>query len=567
MRHFAVVGFVLVIVLAGCAPAGGQSRGESSTGDGATQRPRTRLIVGSLDTDKTVSTAINGAGGTGAGSGGGTTQKLLTSGLTDLDGTGARVPRLAAQTPTIENGLWRVTPAGGMEMTWNLVDGARWHDGAPVTADDVLLTWKLEQNKEIAWFKTAATEFVDSVEVVDARTVLVRFSQVFLGADAMFGEVWPNHLLGAAYATNPENLILLPYWTHDFVGIGPYKLKEWQDGIQATVEAYDGYVRGRPKIDEIIIKFISDANTLYANLLAGTVELVYNRGISFEQSVEFAKLPEGRAGYQINNIEILFPQHLNPAVPAIADARFRRALFQALDRTELNNLITGGTAPLADNTLASPRELEYKFIAGSIVQYDFDPRRSVQIIDDMGFAKGADGKYREADGRPISLDIQATTGDINEVAQRVVADYWRKIGLEVTETAIPRARTSDNEYRYGRPGFSIAGGGNSLAATATGLHSKERPLPETRWAGRNRARYSNPEIDSLIDRYQQTLAFEPRMDLYRQVARIITDDLGNMPLFYPQRVTVWPKKLQNVNPDLPALANVYWNVTEWVLPS
>src|SRR5581483_3620982 len=100
-------------------------------------------------------------------------------------------------------------------------------------------------------------------------------------------EFWalPQHLLGEPYARyqasgNPDEVTNLPYWTSQFVHLGPFRLTSFDPNEGTTYEAYDGYFLGRPKVDEVRIKTFPDAQTLYASILAGAVDIFADTALS-----------------------------------------------------------------------------------------------------------------------------------------------------------------------------------------------------------------------------------------------------------------------------------------------
>ena len=123
----------------------------------------------------------------------------------------------------------------------------------------------------------------------------------------------PKHLLEQAAGEDKANFLSLPYWTSDFVGTGPFRLREWVQNSHLVLEAFDGYVLGRPQIDEIEVRYFLDPNVVIANVLAGTVDLTLGRGFSLEQALQ------AREQWRQGNIDIsymswiaLFPQFVNP---------------------------------------------------------------------------------------------------------------------------------------------------------------------------------------------------------------------------------------------------------------
>lgn len=270
---------------------------------------------------------------------------------------------------------------------------------------------------------------------------------------------------------------------------------------------------------------------------------------------------DGHLGFTISGALTLFPQHLNPDPPALADARFRRSLFHAINRQEMVDTFLGGAVPLTESVV-SIRDREYRATEGQIVRYPYDPRRAAQLMQDLGAARGADGTFRDAAGQPLSVEIQSViTGEINEKAMLAVADYWRQLGINAVSTPIPSQRQQDREYRMGRSGFDLAGGGTSW----TEFHSARTPLPENNFVGSNKTRYMNPEMDGLIDRYLTTIPFDPRRQILGQIVRHISDQVVVMGLFYRADSIMTSKQLEGVVADLPSGASLTWNAHLWEL--
>ena len=115
---------------------------------------------------------------------------------------------------------------------------------------------------------------MDAVEVTDPQTVVVKWREPFIEADTMFSPdvVMPmaRHLLEQTYTQDKPNFLTHSYWRDEFVGTGPYRLVEWAPGTHLLLRANDQYILGRPRIDEIDVRFILDLNAINANLQAGT---------------------------------------------------------------------------------------------------------------------------------------------------------------------------------------------------------------------------------------------------------------------------------------------------------
>jgi ABC-type transport system substrate-binding protein len=108
------------------------------------------------------------------------------------------------------------------------------------------------------------------VTAPDSRTVVTRwkgrYPEAGTLAEADFPPL-PRHLLHVAFLDDPEGLVSQPFWTRDYVGLGPYRLARWEPGAFIEGSAFEGHVLGKPKIERIRITFIPDTNTALAGLL------------------------------------------------------------------------------------------------------------------------------------------------------------------------------------------------------------------------------------------------------------------------------------------------------------
>jgi peptide/nickel transport system substrate-binding protein len=496
-------------------------------------------------------------------------EQLVHAGLGVEDDSGGLRAQLAEAVPTVENGLWQVFPDGRMETTWKIRPNARWHDGTAFTADDLVFTSRVAQDRDLAIFNQLAYDAIDSVEAVDPQTVTVKWSRPFIEADALFSAVsnvqpvpLPKHLLEPTYLENKGAFLNLSYWTEDFIGAGPFKIREWSQGSHATLEAFDGYVLGRPKVDEIEVKFISDPTTMAANILAGSVELPIGRGLSFEQTMQVRdRWQEGKVEYSPGGSIKIWPQLHSPNPAVVGDVRFRRALYYALDRQQLADTLMLGLSTVAHSVMI-PSDKDFATLDPSVVKYEYDPRRATQILDGMGLTKGSDGTYRTASGDRISVELRATVIDILQKTVLASVDDWQAVGVAAETHTITPGRQSNLEYRATFPSFDTSRGNNSLPTLKTFLSSEAR-VAENRYAGQNYPSYQNPELDAHINRYLVTIPIGPRLDAAGQVLRHLSDQVVVMPVFYDVIGTMTGNRLVDVLTKHGQDQTRTWNAHLW----
>jgi peptide/nickel transport system substrate-binding protein len=565
MVHLGVVALLLVIlVMSGCT-AGGPTTPASggATTSAGTSLPMKRVITAIQGDPATLSAAINSAGA-GRVRGVPEVEMMMHAGMTVLDQSGARRPLIAQDVPAVENGLWQLFPDGRMETSWRIREGARWHDGTPFTAEDLLFTIRVSQDKELDFLGHPAFGLIDRAEATGPRTLTITWKRPFIEADGLFaydaGLPLPKHLLEPSYVDAKGGFTEVPYWTTGFVGTGAYKLREFVRSSHMILEANDAYILGRPRLDVIEIRFIPDLNVYVANLLSGEVEFALGRSLSLEQVSQLrARWSGGTVAVQpATSWTALFPQHTSPTPAVLAEVGFRRALLHGLDRQQLVDALLDGLVPVA-HSMVSPAQPEFSEVQGSIVRYDFDPRRAAQLAEGFGFTRGPDGLLRDTAGQVLTVEARTTGGDdFRDKMLFAIVDDWKRMGVNGEGVIIPRQRANDREYRVTRPAFELVNQPTGLRGLLR-FHSGELPTPDNNYRGDNRTRYGSHELDTLIDRFMVTIPRPERMQILNQIVRHMTDRLVVMDVHYQGEVGASAHRVKNVRPGDPINAHE-WDV-------
>src|SRR4051794_31678760 len=151
------------------------------------------------------------------------------------------------------------------------------------------------------------------------------------------------------------------------------------------------------------------------------------RNITLDQALQAKEQwPTGKPIMAPNSWVVIFPQFVNPNPSVIGDVRFRRALMYALDRQQMVDTIQAGVTDVA-HSFISPRSPDHDAVQSSEVRYDFDPRQSARLIEELGYTRGSDGFYVDGSGRKITTEIWASGESKIMVA---TADSWRKAGVD-----------------------------------------------------------------------------------------------------------------------------------------
>ena len=492
---------------------------------------------------------------------------MLNGALTYLDGENTRHPWLAEAVPTVENGLWTVFGDGRMETTWRIKPGTKWQDGTPLTAEDLRFTLDVYRDRETGVLDLPILRFVEGIEARDPQTAVVKWPQPYIEADTLFGSgvtMWllPKHILEQPFQESKANFLSLPHWRESFVGAGPFKMQAWTSGSHAVLVANDDYVLGRPRLDQIEVRFFTDKGALKAGLLAGAVNTHIGRGFNSVDVLQIRDASQDvkvKLGGLLGGVLPIYPQSINPVPPILANPRFRRALLMTIDRQEMTDTINNGLGPVAHSWVQADYP-EGRAVEGSVVRYQYDPRAATQMIEALGFSKGADGTFQAADGTKLSVQIQTHEQNSYHVPTTLsVVRYWQQIGLDVQTDVVSTTRSLDREWRSLYPSFFLTSMG--VLSRPDALFSRRGiPLPENNFVGSNAARYGSAELDGLIDRYTRTIPFRERMAVLGEMVRQQTDQVTMLPLFFQGSAYVLGSPaLQNV------LAGQVWNAHLWAL--
>lgn len=548
--RLASVALATLIVGVGCAqPAGSGGGGASSQ---STQIGPKRLTAAIRGNPHTVYQKLNPRSNI---PGIDALQLLVNTGLTVPDPVAAdkRLARLAEQAPTVENGGWKLNADGSMELTWNIKANAVWHDGAPVTAEDMVFTHHVWSDRRLPIFSHVARDSIAGVEATGPRTVVAKWSKPYIKANEMFssGHLFPvaKHKLDEAYQTltDQEQFIGHPYWSTEFVGTGPYKIKTWEPGAFLIVEANPQFIEGRPKLDEVTVKFIPDPNTLAANMLSGEVDVPWGGRIDLEWAQTVAdQWRRGKLATELSSMLQIYPQHINPTPAIVLNVDFKRAMVHALDRQSMGDELNWPGSPIGHSFVA-PTEPEYSFVEPAIVKYDFDTRKSYQLLETLGYTRQTDGFLHDRTGTKLAFQIRTSQGDVTqEKAMYASADAWQRLGVEVERHLVVPQRAGDAEYRATYPAFDLKRQAGTFDY-ATSFHSRGIALPENNYlVSGNNSRYSRPEMDASIDRYFATIPWNERMEVGKQIVNMLSSDVGWIGLWHLIGPNLVPDRIANM---------------------
>jgi peptide/nickel transport system substrate-binding protein len=282
------------------------------------------------------------------------------------------------------------------------------------------------------------------------------------------------------------------------------------------------------------------------------------RGFSFNEGLQVRdQWRDGTMELAVEGWYAMYVQWIEPTPAVLGDVRFRRALLHALDRQQMVDVLQAGLVPVAHGYLGS-WEPEYKEVESSITRYEYDPSRATQMTEELGYSKGADGFFRDRAGQPLALQVRsANEPEIDVNSNLTVRDAWRALGVAAESELYSRQLSRDLQYRATFPAFQLQRQPNRLDALIR-YQTSQVALAENNWRGENKGRYTNPEMDALIDRFYTTIPPQERNQVLAQILGHMTERLHVLGLFNDGIPVFVGSRLRNVYP-----VNQTWNATEW----
>ncbi len=495
---------------------------------------------------------------------------IFHSSLTVFNPQGEAIPRLAEKVPTLADGDWVASPDGTMEVTWRLRPNLRWHDGHPLTADDFVFGLQVIRDPDVPAGPPSWLRRVTDVTATDDRTLVVRWGEpTFLagGTGASDVPALPRHLIGSLYdAGDKQAFINAPYWTSEFVGLGPYKLSRWQLGSYLEGVAFDGYVLGRPKIDRVLVTYVGDVNAIIAGVLGAELDMV-PIGARFDATQLIAVqnglgADGGTAFMNPFGVRAIWLQFRDPTAPWARDVRVRRAMLHATDRLGMSEALQYGLSTPADTFILTSDSAFPLLEQRGLARYPHDVDRARQLLAEAGWILGSDGVLHNAAGQPFALDLSATGQGSNVQEIETVANEWQQAGFQATPLPLPpQAPNLDERKNTVRGGF-LWPWTPSLTAPQN-LASTQIPSERTAWKGPNYGGYSHQTYDALFERYSTTLDTAARRDVIVSLMSFLAEELPVLPIYYYGVGVIARRNVQGPAMVSPQQTATCWDIHAW----
>ncbi len=457
-----------------------------------------------------------------------------------------------------------LTPQPWLAERWELSDTAvtfflrrdvRWHDGPPVTAEDVKFTFDLAKNPETAsLLGSAYMNLVRAATVVDSFTV--RFSFESPHAQALDGFWWPplpSHLLrGVAAAELSQHR-----FNREPVGSGPFRFGEWRAAQSLTLVANPEHspgLGGPPRLERVVFRIVPEATTMVTELINGTADMI-----------GYTLLPDQAA--QIRNQSGVELRHYpsreftffawNHTRPLFSDARVRRAMTLAIDRQQIIDGLLQGFAVPASGMIPSWSPMD-----PGLDPLPHDAAGARRLLEEAGWRDSNNDGLLDRGGQPLrfTLTINSANRLHADIAQ-VMQQQLRQVGVDV--------QIRPQEFQSLLQGYKAREYDAVLANWSLDTF-KVDPSPlfscaQARVAGSaNRTGYCNPQADALMERGLRATDQGEAKQVWAEYSRLLQQDQPLTFLYWIEDLAGLGPRVRGADTDV---RSKIVNIREWWIPA
>jgi peptide/nickel transport system substrate-binding protein len=445
--------------------------------------------------------------------------RLIFSSLLRFDDRGLPVNDLVESMGISQN---------GQNYNISLRENALWHDGQPLTSEDVVFTVDLLQSEDLPIPEDIRSLWQTvEAEALDEHTLQFRLPEPFAPfLDYLTFGILPQHLLGDL---SPEEIIDAQFNLQP-IGSGPFRFDQFLvDGDQVTgvtLTAFEDYYADPAFIEQVTFKYYPDADSAISAYQSGEV-LGIGQVTNDILPVALQEPDLNMHSGQVPLLSIIFLNLDNPQVPFFQDVEIRRALLMGLDRPRMISQLNDGQATLAHGPI----------FPGSWAYYDgiekivYDPEAAIQILRAAGYTIPASGGSLRTneEGQSLSFELVYPEGIKFEALAQAIASDWAQLGVEANLQAV-------------EPDELVAGylDPRTYEAALVDINLTRSPDPDPYpfWdqaqitGGQNYSKWDDRPASEYLEEARIQLDRSERQRLYNNFQVRFASELPALPLFY-----------------------------------
>lgn len=385
-------------------------------------------------------------------------------------------------------------------LTFTLRDGITFHDGTPVTVEDV--KYSIDRYAEIQG-ESSAFSMLSDVVIKDDKTIEVILKE----GDSEF----ITELTLAVIPASNEDPAGNP------IGTGPFKFVSYTPGQNLILEKYDGYWKeGVPSLDKVEFKFTPDVDTAFMELQAGTIDILKYLTTAQAQSLG--------SGYNLveGSMNLVHGMYLNSEYGPLSNAKVRQALCYAVDRNAINNFLFGGKSRIIGSNMIPNMTKYYEPQAETV--YTYDVEKAKELLAEAGYPNGFD----------LEITVPSSYSQHVDTAQ-IIADELSQAGIKATIKQVEWSTWLEEVYKNGEFEATVIGFDGTLAPGKM----LQRYVSGD---GKNFMHYSNAEFDRAFKEAYEAVDDAEKIAKYKEAQMILAQDAAAVYIEDPANLVAVNKK-------------------------
>ncbi|MDQ3252130.1 MAG: ABC transporter substrate-binding protein [Actinomycetota bacterium] len=442
------------------------------------------------------------------------------------------VPGLADSWETSEDGL---------TWTFHLNKEARWHDGKPVTSEDVAYTYQRILDEEQGLFIDYVSQ-IESIETPDEHTVVFTTKDPSVQMLSMYVYILPKHIWKDVPADETKTFENSPV-----IGSGPFQAVEWKKGQSARLVANPDYFRGAPNLDEIIFQFYDNDDTMVQALKNGDVDYISGIPINLFKSLENQEGIETNSAPDPGFTELGFNLYEpSPEVieefgapktttgnPALLDPKVREAINWAIDEEELTQKVLQGEG-IPGSTLVPPILAKYHLKLDESEIQGFDIQRSRELLEQAGWTDTNSDGTVDKNGEELELRLFVRSEDKDSVTEgQFIEDWFEEAGVGLETKAISDTALTDAIYAADYDMFIWGWGSDADPDFILSVLTCEQFMgwSDTFWC--------NEDYSRMYQEQKEQLDIDERAATVKEMQRIAYEDNPYIIFYYDNQTEAW----------------------------
>lgn len=471
---------------------------------------------------------------------------LIFSGLVSVNDNFEYTPDLAVAVPTIENkGV--IVNNEGMVVTYKLKDLTFWHDGTPLTSEDVKFTWQCYTNPSISKEANKSLEGynkITKIETPDERTVKIYFKEIYSEYNSLFRYILPKH------GFKPRKLFNIDV-KHPFnkkpIGSGPFKFVEWKAGKKLVLDTNPKYYKAKPIVDQVVYTYGEFNKNTANDIEKGKIHIIQPKSNDdFKNISSMIKNTENHIVPLLDIDQLAFNTESN----IFKQVEVRKAFSLAINREKIAKGFTNIKSIWSDVHPYAPI-YDPKTKEGSVI----DLKMAQTLLDKAGWIiDSKDGIRKDKNKNEMSVKLVYTDSPVHKATISQLNELSNSLGIKLN-TKVIHKKELDNVV-INPSSYDILLYTKSAIVNPTDRIEcfSNKSLPPK---GKNYSRYySNLAQDILSNP-----ASFSNIQLQNDLSRILREEVPSVPLFEYVKTVAISKKLNNFRPNV--IEGNTWNSSEW----